>query len=1096
MSAPETHNQRETKRRRVGLQPKPSAPALSVPLTQVLRKSRVDAPMMAYAQSVSSNNRHVSSQPIPLAPTSPIKRVRQEAIDQRVRQQPDVSMPEAERYQMEEEEEEDGEEDVAYDGTKPADPSMSEWLSTHRDDYLRAMLWREGRRGVVQHCSECDGARPATTRCRDCYAPALQCETCCAALHRHNPLHRVEKWRGAYFARYSLRECGLRVQFGHVDGAACPNPRRGRDDFVVMADNGIHEVAVDFCGCYQTPDLDFMQVLRAGWFPATSAAPRTCATLECLERFQTLSLHGKTSAYDFYASLETMTNGAGIKPPDRYKVFLRVVRQYRHLMLLKRGGRAHDRSGVWGTGQGELALRCPACPRPGVNLPEGWEQATAGEQFLYTIFLALDACFRLKRRIISSWQRDPGSGPGWAYMCEPFTYERFIATITEQDDARTVLSPVQLPLIVGQMSTCSGLAAVEQANTKFSRGYAATGVGMGVCARHEFVMPTSVADLQRGERYANMDYVFFSLLQHISHLLWVVLSYDIVCQWIKKLKERVKNLEPYIRITVIWNLVRFVIPKLHILGHVTLCRLLFSLLLLRGGAQTDGEGIERPWSMIGGVAGSTRSSGPGSRSDQLDCHWAFWNWRKMISLAALLRRRLDKAEVELAKQEESLAEFSKEQAADVPEWTRMVHESGKRIRKSLTRAQGLSERAVRELFEKQETEEEAAGVPRLHDVGATEFVVILLAVEDDQRRVRALADLKRSKSTANKINLRRERRKLNKKIARNVPILLPSALSVSQRANGGCRDGLVEIERKLRDAQCRSALASLRNQLHIKHRHLLHKKNHSRHQAAATRSRAVIARNENKILRHSDKYQMARKALVSLADGNEKAIVWPLLRKEDIRCLDDSDEGLWTLPEREDIFGGDQTTRTKVGESRRVVSWIWRFTGTAGTDEELRDAIRIEWSKAYARTRRWREEVRLLQEEWRRLPLSWAYEESVWEKRFNSVAALQRSEEEKDGLRAYAARQADTYRDLARRAEIIRVQPKLRRGAKRAREFAWVYRRDPEDATRITVQGGDVDAEVWNEGDDEARDEFIGDEPVDEYGNASDDDDDDGEFGH
>jgi hypothetical protein len=51
------------------------------------------------------------------------------------------------------------------------------------------------------------------------------------------------------------------------------------------------------------------------------------------------------------------------------------------------------------------------------------------------------------------------------------------------------------------MSTCSGLAALDFANTKFARGYSATGVGMGVCARHEFVQPNGVGDLQKGERY-------------------------------------------------------------------------------------------------------------------------------------------------------------------------------------------------------------------------------------------------------------------------------------------------------------------------------------------------------------------------------------------------------------------------------------------------------------------------------------------------------------------------------------------------------------------------------------------------------------------
>ena len=50
------------------------------------------------------------------------------------------------------------------------------------------------------------------------------------------------------------------------------------------------------------------------------------------------------------------------------------------------------------------------------------------------------------------------------------------------------------------MSTCTGLSAVDHANTKFHKGYAATGVGAVVCARHEFMLANGVGDLQVGER--------------------------------------------------------------------------------------------------------------------------------------------------------------------------------------------------------------------------------------------------------------------------------------------------------------------------------------------------------------------------------------------------------------------------------------------------------------------------------------------------------------------------------------------------------------------------------------------------------------------
>lgn len=60
---------------------------------------------------------------------------------------------------------------------------------------------------------------------------------------------------------------------------------------------------------------------------------------------------------------------------DRYAAWIRIVKQWRHLKMLKRGGRGHHPSGVLGTQERELAVRCPACPRPGVNLPPNWELA-------------------------------------------------------------------------------------------------------------------------------------------------------------------------------------------------------------------------------------------------------------------------------------------------------------------------------------------------------------------------------------------------------------------------------------------------------------------------------------------------------------------------------------------------------------------------------------------------------------------------------------------------------------------------------------------------------------------------------------------------
>jgi hypothetical protein len=49
-----------------------------------------------------------------------------------------------------------------------------------------------------------------------------------------------------------------------------------------------------------------------------------------------------------------------------------MIREWRHLKMLKRVGRGHDLEGVEGTQEGECVVLCPACPQPGMNLPDDW----------------------------------------------------------------------------------------------------------------------------------------------------------------------------------------------------------------------------------------------------------------------------------------------------------------------------------------------------------------------------------------------------------------------------------------------------------------------------------------------------------------------------------------------------------------------------------------------------------------------------------------------------------------------------------------------------------------------------------------------------
>ncbi|KAJ7711574.1 hypothetical protein B0H16DRAFT_1343629 [Mycena metata] len=595
-----------------------------------------------------------------------------------------------------------------------------------------------------------------------------------------------------------------------------------------------------------------------------------------------MTLQGKVTTYDFYSGLEKLTDNTGMmKMKDCYKSFMRMMRQWRHVIMLKRGGRGNDSERkVALTEPGELGLDCPACPRPKVNIPDGFEEAEEPQKFLYILFLAIDACFRLKRRLVSSVTKDPALGSGWAYFMEDAPYRKYLLSVTDQKE----------------MSTCSGLAALDYANTKFSRGYGATGVGLGVCARHEFVQKNGAGDLQKGERYANMDYIFASLVRHHDPRLMKYISYDICCQWSKNLIERLKKLPPNLRLHLVISIVRFLIPKLHIYGHKLLCQLLFSLNFTLGSARTDGEGIERPWANIGPVATSTREMGPGSRLDTLDDHWSHWNWQKLVGLGALLKKRLLNAISERNFQAESLATFSAHQAEHVPEWTAMVNafdmDNTNPNPYKLPKT-GISEHDVRlEL-----AEEEAAETAPIHNVSPSAFILAGLDLEEQQRRLRIEAETRKDLTTKQTAEMLEKRTKLGRYTARfrtlqgvytpaalqaladhpppvpdkeefagrieNVPLFLPSSPSSTQR-EAGCFKGVVRTEERLRDAQCRSALEQIRSSLHVKSRFRTYKGGQVRHQGVTTRSRNLMDRNDAKIRIYGKKYIAAWEALRAL----------------------------------------------------------------------------------------------------------------------------------------------------------------------------------------------------------------------------------------
>ena len=199
-------------------------------------------------------------------------------------------------------------------------------------------------------------------------------------------------------------------------------PRPGQCDsfgnpFVTIVDvSGIHHLPVVGCSCdSQDPNLD-IAYLKMGLFATSFERIQTVFTFEVLKDFRLSNLECKTTAYQYYQKLRRLTCPAFPKAVlNRYRELRRLSREYRNLKLWKIHGRAQDEpegpgifaaAGMRGAAgrpdtsdgiemhqdgqpsgietedaaavndhipRGKLASFCPACPQPGINLPDTWQ---------------------------------------------------------------------------------------------------------------------------------------------------------------------------------------------------------------------------------------------------------------------------------------------------------------------------------------------------------------------------------------------------------------------------------------------------------------------------------------------------------------------------------------------------------------------------------------------------------------------------------------------------------------------------------------------------------------------------------------------------
>ncbi|KAJ7733474.1 hypothetical protein B0H16DRAFT_1468065 [Mycena metata] len=913
---------------------------------------------------------------------------------------------------------------------RDSDYPLKEWVKDEDDTWLEELLRAEGR-GDHRSYSVCP-------RCK------IQTDEFIAV-----PMYRSGPERCSSGLRSKIWGSG----FNWVTGipqtqAALPLTRRPGEAFVIVGSDGVHEVALDFCGCGPGGPSPGSSC-GLGYIRATGVNPRTAATFAILRQFHLLSLESKISAYEFYNSLARGTNNTGIEPLAK---------------MLKRAGRGHDPTGTMGTAPGECALLCPACPQPGKNLPENWESIPESVKFIYALFLAWTPIS------VSSARMSPARSPildsaADGLFCDVSTY---IAHLADNWD-----NPQEC-------STCVAHDAVDQPDWE-ARGTASSGIGAVDCARHNMKRPNGVGDLQLGERYINMDYMFFRSIVG-TELQRFYVSYDIACQWHKNIWARMEDYSPEIHYFPDGKFMSFLVPKFHLPVHIETCNLRFSFNLRRNVGQTDGEAPERGWVNTNPLASSTKKMGPGARRDALDDHFNDWNYKKILAFGRAMLKKMENTVPQMVEKKAVLAEMEASLAAasgaleegPVEAWTAMAEKweedpdapnpfetmskedhvarvqhdlaveaadrgaRGENVEGEVREDMHITEMIamgapwVSKAADREARGENVEGEVR-EDMHITEMIVMGLQLEEHQRtlgfdtaatglhpttnqrramvertsklrwKIVAWMDIQNGFFPSVKV-LRSKEDEARARIARTQPIpglkvhelklWLPSALMKLPGVSRGMamlQGESVQYKYSLRVGQAMEAVDEIRQQFLVRMR--LHKRKDANVRGVRDNMRLKSALNtlDNRVRRMATQYRVARRALETLGDAAGDP--WR------------PGEVAWGYTE-----GVEAATLQEIEEERRAGGDVVNL-GSAGGPREPSGTLRIEWAKARARALHWMEEVDLLEEEMRRIRQFLTWRAAWWRARADGRGREQDGPQ-REGERVYAYRQAKLQDDL------------------------------------------------------------------------------------
>ncbi|KAJ7082620.1 hypothetical protein B0H15DRAFT_785555, partial [Mycena belliarum] len=574
--------------------------------------------------------------------------------------------------------------------------------------------------------------------------------------------------------------------------------------------------------------------------------------------------------------------------------------------------------------------------------------------------------------------------------------------------------------------------------------------------------------LRETGRHCNMDFLFFSAVLNFA-LMYLILSYDIACQFSKHIWERMAELPVRYHLHIDPSFVRWRVPNFHLPGHKKACHSPYSFHWLWGAGRTHGETVEQNWEFLNGAAAATKLMGLGARFVALEGLFAFHNWRRQIAHYLILKRRMAEAIKGGKMHQEAFEAFhaglSERKPDLVEEWRVWVekYEKEQHTENDKTSPYEYEEtsttlKQVRLKLAQEEYARTGDGTEVEREDSPSTFISMGMEIEEAQRQLavsikaaghdpsptQQLDFLKRRTQLRVRLDaFRRVQLTYMPKLRRYLTpsqraiwdaddrepeatrLFMPSDFSTRTMREKACAKGLDGVEARLREGEAAEALDELRRGLRTRTATTKFKVRNWSGQRALTRGQGILRQISVKIHAAKLRYRYARQAILKLKGHGDWEKRLKILADDDVRALNERSLTEEEIAERERLVavgevpeeGGVSAMGDIIsGETHRTLSWIWYAVSEKDDDDDkLHEALRVEWAKAYSRSRRWREELVIVEEEMRRTLAFGEYAERMWIGRSAARTTMLGtaepiSPEVAEGARAYALEQADRER--------------------------------------------------------------------------------------